>query len=198
MTFNNGRTYFLGQGGTKDLTVRVSIRRVPPNNDDTNDHLLAETKTKTITWQEKILGPRERIAVAMTDRKLHQETSDTEHLGGNGMFCLMMPYPNCKNNYLSSLSSIPLVITPQIEDENLLLYTYVDSDFYCPSLKDRCSTSIRTSEYLEKAVNKLPIHNLHTTSTLPNASMLVHDRISRDDPFEIMYIMVATDVDYEE
>ena len=85
-------------------------------------------------------------------------------------------------------------IQSEFEDEDFLLHTYVDSDFYTPRTEVRCCTSTRTSKHLERGVDMLPIHNLNTTATLPYSAMSVHDRISRDDPFEIMYIMAATDL----
>ena len=109
MDLNNGRTYFLGEGGKTDLTVRVSIRRVPPINDDASDNSCTETKTKTIAWQEKILDPRERIAAAMIDTKLSKEMSDTSHLGIDCRSLQMILYPVCD----PKTSQVHLLFTPQ-------------------------------------------------------------------------------------
>jgi len=43
----------------------------------------------------------------------------------------------------------------------------------------------------------LPQHNLHSKSSLPASSAKVHERMKKESPFKIMYIMAAVDCDFE-
>ncbi len=97
------------------------------------------------------------------------------------------------------------------------IYTRVDNDFYIPPpeynvdddhhrddghIKKKKSTTMMMMTPLARAVRNLPAHNLHSADgqdTYTESSVLaIHDRISRDDFCQTMYIMAAVDCNVEE
>jgi hypothetical protein len=82
------------------------------------------------------------------------------------------------------------------------IYTYVDRDYFvCKDESSVCRyTSSRDSRAtnLTNAINGLPVHNLHSKATLEPSAAVLHDRISRDCTFKMMYIMASVDCDVEQ
>ena len=81
MTFNNGSCYFVGREERTNFKIKVNIRKVSTSKDNINVQY-GETKTKIINWQEKLLGPEERIACNTS------ETHSLEHPGREGAVIL--------------------------------------------------------------------------------------------------------------
>ena len=98
---------------------------------------------------------------------------------------------------------------PPPELQRDMIFTYVDADYFVPSPERRGGSSAATmtttrsfSSYLSAGVTALPRHNLCGGTNgghghLSSASASVHDRLSREDPFRVMYIMAAVDCDVE-
>lgn len=60
------------------------------------------------------------------------------------------------------------------------------------------TTRESTQTHLHHGVRYLPAHNLQSMDTLSKAATSVHDRLSGEDPYQIMYIMAAVDCDIDE
>ncbi len=82
------------------------------------------------------------------------------------------------------------------EDE-AFVYTCIDKEFYCPvdSIQNDKSS---TGTHLAEAVSLLPVHNLLSSQSLSRDFATVHDRLTREDPFQVMYIFAAVDCNIEE
>lgn len=80
--------------------------------------------------------------------------------------------------------------------EDVIIHTYTDKTFFCSSptneKEGRCDSSCST--HLKDVISSLPVHNLHTRSRLKwrsDCSTSIHDRMSREDTFEMMYIVAS-------
>ena len=87
-------------------------------------------------------------------------------------------------------------IRDNIPHGDTFVYTYTDKEFHCFTNMNQ-SNAINKSHLIE-GISSLPAHNLHSTETLSKDATTVHDRISREDPFEIMYIVAAVDCEGDE
>ena len=80
--------------------------------------------------------------------------------------------------------------------EEIFIYTYTDKDFYCvpqSSTQGIHSSSSSQSTHLAEIVSCLAMHNQHSKGTFHKDSANVHDRLSREDPFQMMYIFAAVE-----
>ena len=80
--------------------------------------------------------------------------------------------------------------TSETTDPLTFIYTYTDKEFHCTYNTNRVKSS---DSHLTDSVHSLPIHNLHSSDTLSKNAIRVHDRLSREDPLQTMYIVAAVD-----
>jgi hypothetical protein len=205
--------YHVGRRNTTDLEVKVILRKVVsglkkaerPSRQQSSVHNIQAN----ISWQEKILGPCDRIKSYRKTRILDPKSRIRE----------LRPDSNSKSSFHSVLRNFGYVKLLQLimlsccfiififKDEcgdlfkdEAFIYTHVDKEFYCLSNtrgNDECLPSSNNT-HLVDAMSCLPAHNLHSEDTLNKNSVKVHDRLSREDPFQMMYIVAAADCNVEE
>ena len=179
--------YHLGKDSLDELRININLKRVSRSTStitSSESDVTHSTLKACILWQEKISGPRDIIEnykkklSNSCDRDIEPSTVSVSNTNTNPSLQIGEIVDNKKAE-----SKIPLL------DSDMCIFTNVDKDFIVLPVQ----TKKQRSTHLEVAVQNLPVHNLHSRNTLSKSSAQAHDRILRDQPFKIMYIMAAVD-----
>ena len=161
--------YHVGQDDKDEFQVKVRLRNVASaihsDLQEAGNSNQDKSVESTFHWQQKIMGSMSKSRLAPSSLNPSRRVGELHERKGTS----------------DEMSSI----------QEAFIYTYTDNEFRCAS--NLCGDSDK-STYLSKSIHSLPIHNLHVNGeSIEKNSLLVHDRLSREDPFEVMYIVAATD-----
>jgi len=164
--------YYRTEDVLENFKIKINIRELSRlQNTPTNEHrknLKQYDKELIISWQEKLYSPKD-IAnyIKKKDDKKEQ--------------------PNDQRSLLSDTESGLINIENLLDD--VMIYTYVDREHYIPDATPVLYDTTVES-YVSKAVNRVGI--------IKNSRDLkVSQRVTRENPYKVMHICFATDVDVE-
>lgn len=177
MANNRKQTHYYHVGETNssfDFKVKIKLRPVVSafcSTHSSMENMLHDIEC-TVGWQEKIRNPHEKPVSTYT----HSSLNPMERIGevdGRDKALQTTADHGAKTH------------------EEACVYTYIDNEYRCAPCLVEQGDSLCT--HLAYSVQYLPIHNLHSTKTMSHNSARVHDRLSREDPFQVMYIVAAVD-----
>ncbi len=185
MSNNRKQTFYYHLGHEENnnaFQVKVRLRSVASSFISKQSPLSGRNIECTFRWQEKVENPIDCFHTtdpvrSLSVKKLKHHQSEVLNLNA---------------------TSFPDATRKKQEDETLkrkstmFIYTYIDKDFQCTGDKSsKDNSSVRN--HLSASLHALPRHNLHSSETISTNAIRVHDRLSREDPFQIMYIAAAVD-----
>jgi len=201
--------YHIGPLEPDDIVIRVALRQVrPPNDESTNNIIGVKRVEALLAWQQKIDGPLDiangisRRSIDEADESIHCDPTRRISELGKGEYLGILPIgsSNTRKQLANFSFNAGTLLEMKDFDNSMNIYTHVDRDYYISNDDPSVSTSLRDSKptHISNAMKGLPAHNLHSNETLPVSAAALHDRISRDDPCKMMYIMAAVDCDVEQ
>lgn len=171
---SNTTAYYRTDDVLENFKIKINVRELSrlqntPSNENRKNNKHYD-KDLIISWQEKLYSPSD-IA-----NYIKKKDDKKEQL------------PNDQRSLLSDSENGIINIENLLDD--VMIYTYVDREHYVPDATPILYDSKGVESYVSKAVSRVGI--------IKNARDLkVSQRVIRENPFKIMHICFATDVDVE-